>query len=167
MSRWNIRRIFIYSYDGRRKDIDLMPSAVNIICGGSRRGKSSIAEVIDYVMGSKDCHIPGRVRNAASWVGILWEREATQCLQCRRMPLGNQTASKDYYIDSGTTVRIPDAASNLTVRTYAHVARNRSPALHRRRTASRMISNLVFCQDTPVRRRTTSNRTNVRRENRM
>jgi hypothetical protein len=58
-------------------------------------------------------------------------------------------------------------ASTFPYRTYAHVARNRSPALHRRRTASRMISNLVFCQDTPVRRRTTSNRTNVRRENRM
>ena len=72
--RWNLRRIMCFSHDGRRRDVELVPGEMNIITGNSHTGKSALAELIDYVMGSAECNLPRRVRNSTSWVGLLWSR---------------------------------------------------------------------------------------------
>jgi hypothetical protein len=61
MTRWNILALVLYSHDGRRRDVNLRAGAVNIITGASHSGKSALAEIIDYCMGSSECHLPGLV----------------------------------------------------------------------------------------------------------
>jgi hypothetical protein len=114
MSRWNIKHILFFSKDGRRRDIDLAVGRVNVITGDSHTGKSGLAEVIDYALGSSECHIPGIIREATSWVGILWVREDTECLMCRRMPGEAELASSDYSITIGNKLVIPESFEKLT-----------------------------------------------------
>ncbi|HZH14212.1 MAG TPA: DUF3732 domain-containing protein [Archangium sp.] len=113
MKRWNLKSILFYSHDDRRRDVALVAESVNIITGDSHTGKSAIAEVIDYVMGASECHIPGRVRDACSWVGLVWVKGQTECLICRKMPPGPKIVSNDVYFDVGVNVVVPAAASQL------------------------------------------------------
>jgi hypothetical protein len=111
--RWNVKSIYLYSHDGRRRDLPLVEGKVNIITGNSHTGKSSIAEVIDYVMGASECHIPGRVRAACAWVGLLWTKENTQCLICRRVPEPTKRAEDDVVLVVGSGIEIPATAADL------------------------------------------------------
>ncbi|ADO69777.1 DUF3732 domain-containing protein [Stigmatella aurantiaca] len=113
MKRWNLKSLLFYSHDGQRRDIDLKPESVNIITGNSHTGKSAIAEVIDYSMGSSECHIPGRVRDACSWVGMIWVKDQTQCIICRKMPPGPKAVSNDVYLDVGANIIAPKSATDL------------------------------------------------------
>jgi hypothetical protein len=116
VKRWNVEKIIFYSHDERSREIVLVPGAVNIITGDSHTGKSGIAEVIDYVMGASVCHIPGVIRDATSWVGMLWVSEGSQYLMCRRLPPPNQATSTEYHVEVGAKLVVPTAASALKSR---------------------------------------------------
>lgn len=113
MSRWQIRSLLFFSHDNRRVVIGLTPAAVNIIVGVSYTGKSALIEAFDYCMGSGECHIPGIVREACSWVGVLWEKEKTQILICRAIPRPPKKSSEDVHFVLGRSVEIPDGAEGL------------------------------------------------------
>lgn len=113
MKRWNIKHLLLYSHDGRRRQIDFDLEAVNIITGNSRTGKSAISEIIDYVMGSRDCHIPVRVRHYCAWVGLVWASGNTEVLMCRRVPLGKAKSMSEYQVEVGSEVRIPETTGEL------------------------------------------------------
>jgi hypothetical protein len=111
--RWNIRKLICFSHDARRRDVDLDLGAVNIITGNSHTGKSSLAELIDYVMGAQDCYLPGRVFDASAWVGILWGKSGTQCLICRRVPEQRPRGTDDFVYQVGADLAIPQDAGEL------------------------------------------------------
>ena len=114
-ARWNIRRLVCWSHDGRRRDLELVPGALNIITGNSHTGKSALAELIDYAMGSSECNLPGRVYDASSWVGVVWESGATQCLVCRRLPEreNRQRGTDDFHYEVGANLSLPENAGTL------------------------------------------------------
>ncbi|MNS10609.1 hypothetical protein D3C72_421270 [compost metagenome] len=107
MKRWNISQLILYSHDNRRSEIQFDLEAVNIITGESQTGKSAVPEIIDYVTGSSECHIPAFVRESLSWVGLLWVRGETQVLLIRKVPRGAQKKSDRYYVDYGQRLAIP------------------------------------------------------------
>jgi len=111
--RWNILRILVYSHDGRRRDINLRPGEVNIITGDSHTGKSALSEVVDYALGASECHIPGLVRLATSWIGLLWAREDTQCLILRRVPVEAGGSEDDVCLLVGSSIEIPSGADAI------------------------------------------------------
>ena len=113
MSRWNIEKIILYSHDGRRRDVTFVPGAVNIITGRSNRGKSALTEIIDYALGADECHLPPRVRDASSWVGVLWINDKTRCFICRRVPDARHKTSEDAYVETGGAIAIPASAAQL------------------------------------------------------
>jgi len=113
MKRWNIRQIFLYSNDGRRNEITLELEKVNIITGDSRTGKSAIPEIIDYVLGSKECHIPSYVRRSVSWVGILWKKDETEFAMFRKVPRASHKSSGDMHFITGKAVLIPKSADKI------------------------------------------------------
>jgi hypothetical protein len=113
MKRWNIKSILLYSHDERKRSLDFELEGVNIITGNSRTGKSAISEIIDYVMGSDNCHIPVRVRHYCTWVGILWVRSNTELLMCRRTPQGTALTSSDYMVDISNNAKIPASSSEI------------------------------------------------------
>src|SRR4051812_35625881 len=101
MSRWQIAAIYLYSHDERRLELTFELSRVNILVGVSYSGKSSLVEVIDYCLGASECHIPGVVREATSWVGVLWRRDKSDILVCRRVPAPNRQSSEEVYFAVG------------------------------------------------------------------
>lgn len=117
MSGWQIQRVLFYSHDGRNKTVDFDLEKVNIITGVSNSGKSAIVEVIDYCLGSSRCHIPGIVREASAWVGVLWSNGAMQVLIARRVPPPEQASSNDVFFALGRSVVIPMSTSDLEAST--------------------------------------------------
>jgi hypothetical protein len=113
--RWNIRKLVCFSLDGRRRDIDLQLGAVNIITGNSHTGKSALAELLDYVMGASECNLPKRVFETCSWVGVLWQNGATQCLICRRVPEQRARGSEEFSYQVGAEIQLPEDPAELVV----------------------------------------------------
>lgn len=67
--------------------VEFKLNCVNVLSGESRTGKSAISSIIDYCLGSRDCMIPiGRVRDNASWYGIVAMVEDKRYLFARRNP---------------------------------------------------------------------------------
>lgn len=113
MSRWQIAAIYVYSHDGRRLELPFDLSAVNILVGVSYSGKSALVEVIDYCLGASKCLIPGVVRRAASWVGVLWRRDKSDILVCRRVPPPTIQSNEEVFFAVGSPVEVPATAENL------------------------------------------------------
>ena len=111
--RWNILALYCYSRDGRRRDVTLVPGAVNIITGHSHTGKSALGELIDYVMGAKDCNLPGRVFDASSWVAVLWSNTEQECFIARRLPDRRPRGTDDFVYRVGTPAVVPASAADL------------------------------------------------------
>ncbi len=107
MKRWNLKKILIFSHDNRRRDIDLKLEAVNIITGKSHTGKSALVEIINYTMGAGECHIPSFVRDSCSWVGLLWVKNDTEYLLCRKTPSNTRKTDTSAYFDIGNQLQIP------------------------------------------------------------
>ena len=74
-----IREIIIWPEDVRfePRTLTFDPGAVSVVTGWSGTGKSSIVNIIDYVLGSGSCSIAvGVIRNAVSWFGLTIETDA-------------------------------------------------------------------------------------------
>lgn len=113
--RWNLRYLLCWSHDGRLRDVELTLGAVNIITGSSHTGKSALADLLDYTMGASECNLPGRVYDATAWVGVVWERDGTQCLICRRIPEveNKKYGTNDFHYEVGSKIAIPANAKDL------------------------------------------------------
>ncbi|HEU4452812.1 MAG TPA: DUF3732 domain-containing protein [Longimicrobium sp.] len=113
MMRWQLLQVLFYSHHDERRVIEFEREQVNIITGVSNSGKSAVVEVIDYCLGASRCHIPGIVREASAWVGVLWSNGRMEVLICRKVPPPDQFSSDDVYFDAGEKLHVPDAASEL------------------------------------------------------
>lgn len=113
MSRWQIKAIYLYSHDSRRRDINFDLNSVNIVTGSSGSGKSALCEILDYCLGSSSCHIPGIVRDATSWVAILLSNGNTEAFVARREPPPDQQSTDEVALSFGAHVRIPSSAEQL------------------------------------------------------
>ncbi len=117
MKRWNIKKIILYSHHDEIRELEFNLEDVTIITGDSQTGKSAIPEIIDYVMGSSECHIPSYVRLCVSWVGVLWIKGETEFALLRRVPKIERRSSQDYFFDVGHDLVIPKKASELKKKT--------------------------------------------------
>jgi Protein of unknown function (DUF3732) len=73
------------------REVGFDMKGVEVVTGGSQRGKSALIPIIDYCLGSEHCRIPiGRIRDAVAWFGIelLFEGKHRLML-CRRNPEGH------------------------------------------------------------------------------
>ena len=113
MSRWQIKSLLFYSHHGKRVSLDLAPSALNIVVGQSYSGKSALVEALDYSMGAGECHVPGIVREACSWVGTVWFCDKTEILICRRLPPFGAKSNQDVHYMVGSPVAVPPSADQL------------------------------------------------------
>ena len=114
MTRWQIKSVLFYSHDGRRVELSFKLNDVTIVVGESYSGKSAIIEAIDYAMGASQCHIPGIVRETCSWVGIVWIRERSEFLICRRVPPLTAKSSEEVFVSIGAPVAVPEKAEQLS-----------------------------------------------------
>ncbi|WP_368298400.1 DUF3732 domain-containing protein [Cytobacillus firmus] len=117
MKRWNIKKLLLYSHNEKMKELEFNLEDVTIITGGSRTGKSAIPEIIDYVMGASECHIPSFARACLSWVGILWVKGDTEFSLFRRVPNIGRKSSEDINFEIGKDINIPTKSSLLSKKT--------------------------------------------------
>jgi energy-coupling factor transporter ATP-binding protein EcfA2 len=123
MTRWNILKIFFFSSDGRRRDIDLTPGQVNIITGASGTGKSALIKVIDYCLGSKHCEIPVFIRRKCLAVGVKWVHGERELIVGRLVPPASTGTSTKMFVTSGKKLEIPTSLSDFDGRTSVQSAK--------------------------------------------
>ncbi len=104
-----IREIIIWPEDVRfePRTLTFDPGAVSVVTGWSGTGKSSIVNIIDYVLGSGSCSIAvGVIRNAVSWFGLTIETDAGLMRIARPKPAARQV-SEEIWLQQGPEVEQP------------------------------------------------------------
>lgn len=103
-----ISQIALYSKAGQLRTINFKLGAVNIITGGSNRGKTALIAVVDYCLGSGECAVPaGVIPAAVSWYGVLLQIEEQKVFVARAQPARGSKSSADVYLEVGATVPPP------------------------------------------------------------
>ena len=93
-------------------------SKVSIISGWSSTGKSSIVDIINYVLGSGTCSIPvGVIRDVASWYGLEIETDTGMIRIARPKPAERQVSDEIWWQQGSETdeplPRRPKATSTV------------------------------------------------------
>lgn len=101
--------MFVYSHDGRRREVQLEAGQVNIITGSSKTGKSALIELVNYCFGSGKCNVPeGPIRRAVSWFGVRLQLASGQAFIARRCPTPSAQSSEECFVAIGADVSLPD-----------------------------------------------------------
>lgn len=114
-----IGEILVYSHDGQKRQIAFAKSGLNIITGESKSGKSAIIHILDYCLGSKNCHIPlGIIREKVAWYAVRLILDDGELFVARKNPDVGKKTSYEIFLDtqpaaSPETHKELDANSNL------------------------------------------------------
>lgn len=96
-----IGEILVYSHDGQRRQIGFAPSGLNIITGESKSGKSAIIHILDYCLGSKNCHVPlGIIREKVDWYAIRLILDDGELFVARKNPDSSKKTSYEIFLDT-------------------------------------------------------------------
>ena len=110
-----ISQISLYGKNGHRRDIKFNIGSVNIITGASKKGKSSLLEIVEYCLGSSECTIAeGCIRETVSWFSILLQFPDTQVFIARAVPLAGAKSSSAACLIVSNVVPIPTEISQTT-----------------------------------------------------
>lgn len=93
--RLHIRRLVVWPNDPSLdpRSIEFSSDGISVISGWSSTGKSAVAAIIDYVLGSGRCAIPvGVIRDLASWYELELETADGPLHLARRRPDGRQVS---------------------------------------------------------------------------
>ncbi len=104
--------IVLYSNIGDMRTLSLRPGKVNIITGGSAKGKSALIDIIDYCLGRKECMVAeGIIRETVSWYGLKLQFPSTQLFIARENPKKGKKTTNRAYLELGENIRRPEYAS--------------------------------------------------------
>jgi hypothetical protein len=118
-----ILEIVLYGISGQKRTLKFKLGAVNIITGGSNRGKSALIEIVDYCMGKSHFTVPeGRIVTSTSWFGVLFQHAQERIFVARPNPaLKRYKGTSSAYIDRGSTLESPEQAPEPNSSTEALV----------------------------------------------
>src|SRR4051812_46208460 len=95
----SLKKTVLYSYSDERREITFQPARLNIITGDSKTGKSAIIHIVDYCLGSGECHVPeGIICQKVSWYGVLFECDGRQLFVARQNPDPGRNTSSNIHI---------------------------------------------------------------------
>ena len=87
--------------------IELRTGALNVIHGGSKRGKSALIHIIDWCLGSSHNNIPyGTVRENVSWCGLILQADDKEIFLSRENT--EQPSNSKIYYEISDNITIPD-----------------------------------------------------------
>ena len=114
-----IRKISLYGKNGERRDVDLNLSQVNIITGASKKGKSSLIDIVEYCLGSSECNVAeGYIRQTVAWYAIILEFPDTQVFIARAAPIQGQKSNSACYMLVANQIEVPPMKNLRIQRTY-------------------------------------------------
>lgn len=104
-----IKQISVYGKNGERRDVKFNPSCVNIITGASKKGKSSLLDIVEYCLGSSECSVAeGFIRKTVDWYAILLQFCDTQVFIARAAPLPGLNTNSTSHMIVEKTISVPD-----------------------------------------------------------
>lgn len=105
-----IKQISLYGKNKQRRDVEFKTSKLNIITGASKKGKTSLLDIVEYCLGASECDVAaGHIRNTVSWFSVLFQFETTQVFIARKAPnLGSKSSSETFLL-AGDEVEVPEA----------------------------------------------------------
>lgn len=103
-----LSEIILYNYETDIRRLKFDENGLNIITGESKSGKSAIIHIVDYCMGSGECHVPlGIIRERVDWYALrLIDGEKTLFV-ARRNPGPGRKSSAEVYIEFQDGDEIP------------------------------------------------------------
>lgn len=103
-----LKLLRLYSHEGQVRDLNFKEDQLNIITGESKTGKSAIIHIVDYCLGSGECHIPaGAIPRKVSWYSILLNREGEELFLARQNPEQGRTTSSNIHVRAGRKIELP------------------------------------------------------------
>lgn len=88
-------------------NIEFELDKINVITGGSSRGKSALLAIVDYCLCSSISRIPTRtIRDKTAWFGIVIQLENRKILLAREEP-GESHVSNKMYMRESSVIQIP------------------------------------------------------------
>jgi Protein of unknown function (DUF3732) len=94
--------------DLKQREIDFYLDKVNVITGGSGKGKSALLSIIDYCLGSSKIRIPtGLIRQVTEWFGILIQYNERQILLARTLSSGTFELSNQMFKIEAKNIELP------------------------------------------------------------
>jgi hypothetical protein len=153
-----IDELIFYNRDGETRSIGLRLGALNVITGDSRTGKSSLINIIRFLLGSGSPHVPyGPIQQSIAWYAMRAHVGETQFFVARQAPAAN-AESNDVMLTIGAGTSVPtmsDLKHNTSVdglRDYVGgllgVEDNRNvPSLGQTRHAlsASFVHSLIYC----------------------
>lgn len=107
---FQIKDIVLYAHNGEMRRLEFKPGQLNIITGSSKTGKTALISVLEYCLGSTECHIPaGIMRRAVAWAGVRLAVRAGEAFIARRLPDPGRNSSTDVHYAVGNQVELPRA----------------------------------------------------------
>lgn len=104
-----ILKISIYGKNEERRDVDLKPSQVNIITGASKKGKSSLIDIVEYCLGSSECTVAeGCIRQTAVWYAVLLQFPDTKMFIARAVPMQGKKSSSACHMLIANDIEVPE-----------------------------------------------------------
>jgi hypothetical protein len=104
-----IRSIHIYSYDGRRRDVEFQLNGLNIITGRSSTGKSALSDIIEYCMGRSTFNVPeGIIRDRVAWFAVIYQFDGDQVLVAKPSPGPGRSSCSTAMVRRGGKLSAPD-----------------------------------------------------------
>lgn len=103
-----IRTISLYGKNGLRRDVNFELGTVNIITGASKRGKTSLIDIVEYCLGASECTIKeGHIRQTVDWYAVLLQFPDCQIFIARAAPLPGVKANSAAHMVIANEVTIP------------------------------------------------------------
>ncbi|WP_461423369.1 DUF3732 domain-containing protein [Ketobacter sp.] len=110
-------QISLYGHNGERRDVEFELGAVNIITGASKKGKTSLIDIVEYCLGSSECDIAvGCIRDTVAWYSILLQFPDSQAFIARAAPLPGSKSNSTAHMLVEKQVEVP-AYSDLSAST--------------------------------------------------
>ncbi|MEQ3657818.1 MAG: DUF3732 domain-containing protein [Glaciecola sp.] len=115
-----IKKISLYGNNGERRDVDFKPSQVNVITGASKKGKSSLIDIVEYCLGSSECSVAeGHIKQTVKWYSVTLIFSDTEMFIARKSPIqGEKSSSACHMLVAGniTTPRYSEleGSTNIT-----------------------------------------------------
>lgn len=103
-----ILTISLYGKNGERRDVKFNLGQVNIITGASKRGKSSLIDILEYCFGSSECNVAdGLIRESVIWYSVLVQFSDMQVFIARQSPGLGQKSNTRCHLITSNKVEIP------------------------------------------------------------
>lgn len=110
-------RISIYGENGERRDVEFSTGKVNIITGASRKGKSSLIDIVEYCLGSSECNVAeGCIRQTVKWYSITLKFTDSEVFIARAAPLQGMKSNGSSHMLIAKEIELP-AYNQLDVST--------------------------------------------------